>query len=114
MLVPEEALLRARREGAVLLAACLLQLSSPLLSQCEVCRVREVQALAGVTRVQCLPEEGNVPAVRTGLCAQDVLHHTRHAVRSSHVLREHCNPCRMKLRAQSIRKPESHSLGVIF
>ena len=92
MLIPEEALLGARREGAVLLAACGLQLSGALLSQCEVCRVREVQALAGVARVQRLPEKGNVPAVRTGLHTQKVLHDPKHVVRSSHQLRKHCTP----------------------
>ena len=92
MLIPEEALLGARREGAVLLAACRLQLSGPLLSQREVCCVREVQALAGVTRVQRLSEKGNVPAVCKELGPQEVLHDSRDTGRSSHAMRNYRTP----------------------
>ena len=76
--VPEEALLGAAGEGAVLLAALILQLSRALLRQRQVRRGREVQALAGVAGVQRLPQQADVPAVRTlpdqCCCPRSMLH----------------------------------------
>ena len=65
--IPEEALLCAAGEGGVLPAVLLLQLSGTLLSQRQVSCVREVQALASIARVECLPQQSNVPATVTGL-----------------------------------------------